>query len=69
MATIENRETQVGVRMRSIDRDLLDRIADADRVTISAAVRRLIHQEALRRGFAEAKQVTVIAELPEAEVA
>lgn len=60
MNDMGNRETQVGVRMRAIDRRLLARIASADQVSISAMVRRLIYQEGQRRGYVVVKSEPVI---------
>lgn len=67
MESMGNRETQVGVRMRQVDRLLLTRIADTDQVSISATVRRLIYQESLRRGYVTPEPAISIAELPKPE--
>lgn len=50
---IENstQEIQIGIRAGQIDLELLKRLASQDRASKSAVLRRLIHEEARRRGL------------------
>jgi hypothetical protein len=48
---VTTRDVQIGIRAEQIDADLLKQLAVQDRTSNSAMVRRLIHEEARRRGL------------------
>lgn len=48
---LSTQDVQIGIRAGQVDLDLLKQLAAQDRTSKSAVLRRLIHEEARRRGL------------------